>query len=406
MEIFLVGGAVRDELLGRPVVDRDYVVTGATPEELIEAGFTQIGNDFPTFLHPQTHEEYALARTERKAGKGHTGFICDFSPDLTLEEDLQRRDLTINAMARGPGGELIDPYGGQTDLKHRLFRHVSSAFVEDPLRVLRVARFAARFPEFSVAEETRILMTEIAASGELQLLTPERVWKEMSRALLECRPSRFFEVLMQCAAIQALFPEFNFVEMQWDRTLQALDAAATAEESLFVRMGIIACALEQEAADSLNQRLKTPKQALLTCRLCANKFSVISGLLKNEVAVEGRAEVLLELFETADAFRRPELIQDCLKACLYFLCTEAQCYEEIQDVALRNSAVNTPLIDLCTLPHQDKRPWGLSYQVVVASLAAAASVDAKELIKKGFKGIEVGRELRKARLEAVQRFLA
>ncbi|GAA3949795.1 multifunctional CCA addition/repair protein [Allohahella marinimesophila] len=406
MDIFLVGGAVRDELLGRPVADRDYVVTGATPAELIEAGFSQIGSDFPTFLHPETHEEYALARTERKAGRGHTGFICDFSPDLTLEEDLQRRDLTINAMARGRDGELIDPYGGQADLKQRVFRHVSSAFVEDPLRVLRVARFAARFPDFGLAPETRKLMQEIAASGELQLLTPERVWKEMSRALMEDRPSRFFTILSECNAVEPLFPEFNLPVPAFLQACLALDAAARAVQSLFVKIGILACPLSRSNADAVNQRLKTPKQALLVSRLCASNYNKIKGFLKGDVIDADKPEYLLSLFEAADAFRRPELMQNCFEACLYFLCTEAQCYEKFEDVALRNSAVNTALVDMCTLPDKDKWPWASSHRVVVASLAAAAAVDAKELIQKGFKGIEVGRELRLARLAAIHKALA
>src|SRR5215510_11372537 len=197
MIIYRVGGSVRDELLGRPVADRDYVVVGATPEEMLAQGFRPVGREFPVFLHPETHEEYALARTERKRGRGHRGFTFYAAPDVTLEEDLARRDLTINAMARDAKGGLIDPYRGAADLERGLLRHVGPAFAEDPLRVLRVARFAARFG-FDVAPETEALLEGIAASGELATLSPERVWQELSRALLEAQPSRFFMLLHRC----------------------------------------------------------------------------------------------------------------------------------------------------------------------------------------------------------------
>lgn len=206
---YLVGGAVRDELLGISQADRDFLVTGATPEIMKQLGFEQVGKDFPVFLHPQTHEEYALARTERKSGNGYTGFVTNFSADITVEEDLSRRDLTINAMARDVNGELIDPYHGLDDLKRRILRHVSPAFVEDPLRVLRVARFAARFPEFCIAEETIELMQQLSQSGELETLVAERVWQETQKALTEKQPSRFFEVLQLCGALPTLFPELH-----------------------------------------------------------------------------------------------------------------------------------------------------------------------------------------------------
>ena len=197
MKVYVVGGAVRDELLGRPVADRDYVVVGATPDAMLAQGFRPVGRDFPVFLHPETNEEYALARTERKSGRGYHGFTFHAAPDVTLEADLARRDLTINAMARAPDGTLIDPYGGEADLRAGVLRHVSAAFAEDPLRVLRVARFAARLG-FAVAPETEALMRAIVAGGELALLTPERVWQELARALMEPRPSRFFSELRRC----------------------------------------------------------------------------------------------------------------------------------------------------------------------------------------------------------------
>ena len=209
MKTFLVGGAVRDALLRLPVKDRDWVVVGATPDNMLEQGYQQVGRDFPVFLHPRSREEYALARTERKNGKGYTGFVTQFAPDVTLEQDLQRRDLTINAIAQADDGSLIDPYHGQLDLANRTLRHVSSAFNEDPLRVLRVARFAARFAHlnFRVADETQALMREMAESGELADLTAERVWKETEKALLTRNPQVYFQVLRDCGALQVLFPE-------------------------------------------------------------------------------------------------------------------------------------------------------------------------------------------------------
>src|ERR1700694_2038029 len=208
MKIYRVGGAVRDELLGRPISDRDFVVVGATPEEMLAQGYRPVGRDFPVFLHPESGDEYALARTERKSGRGYHGFTFHVAPDVTLEEDLGRRDLTINAMARDESGKLIDPYGGERDLRAGILRHVSPAFAEDPLRVLRVARFAARFA-FTIAPETEALMRAIVASGELATLPAERVWQELSRALMEAKPSRFFAVLRACGALAQLLPEVD-----------------------------------------------------------------------------------------------------------------------------------------------------------------------------------------------------
>src|ERR1700729_457594 len=209
MQVYLVGGAVRDRLLGRAVGERDWVVVGATPAELTAQGYTPVGKDFPVFLHPQSKEEYALARQERKVAPGYHGFTTVFSPDVTLAEDLQRRDLTINAMAEDAGGLIVDPYGGQRDLEARLLRHVSAAFVEDPVRVLRVARFAARFGArgFTVAPETQELMQEMVRSGEINALVPERVWAETERALGEARPELFFSTLRECGALEVIFPE-------------------------------------------------------------------------------------------------------------------------------------------------------------------------------------------------------
>lgn len=211
MEVYLVGGAVRDERLGLPVRERDWVVVGSTPEAMMAKGFLPVGRDFPVFLHPETKEEYALARLERKTGPGYRGFATQFSPEVTLEEDLQRRDLTINAMARDGAGRLVDPYGGQRDLEARLLRHVSPAFSEDPVRILRAARFAARFAPlgFRVAPETIVLMREIVDRGEASALTAERTWQETARALETQRPEVYFEVLRECGALRVIFPEID-----------------------------------------------------------------------------------------------------------------------------------------------------------------------------------------------------
>jgi tRNA nucleotidyltransferase (CCA-adding enzyme) len=211
MEIYLVGGAVRDKLLGLPVLEKDWVVIGESPDSMLKQGFRPVGKDFPVFLHPQSHDEYALARTERKTAPGYKGFAVHASPEVTLEQDLIRRDLTINAMAMTPLGQLIDPYGGQQDLENRVFRHISPAFAEDPVRILRVARFAARYKHlgFTLAEETRELMQSMVAAGEVDYLVPERVWAELLKALKEQSPSAFFYILKDCTALEKIFPEIN-----------------------------------------------------------------------------------------------------------------------------------------------------------------------------------------------------
>ncbi|MDX9950907.1 MAG: multifunctional CCA tRNA nucleotidyl transferase/2'3'-cyclic phosphodiesterase/2'nucleotidase/phosphatase, partial [Methylophilaceae bacterium] len=209
MEIYQVGGAVRDALLGLPVKDRDFVVVGATPEQMVELGYRPVGKDFPVFLHPESQEEYALARTERKTAKGYKGFQVFASPDVTLEEDLARRDLTINAIAQAEDGTLIDPYNGQVDIRDKILRHVSDAFIEDPVRILRAARFAARFTEFTVAPETMRLMQDMVADGEVDALVPERVWQELAKGLMEAKPSRMFEVLRECGALKRIMPELD-----------------------------------------------------------------------------------------------------------------------------------------------------------------------------------------------------
>jgi len=339
MKIYSVGGSVRDELLGRPVADRDYVVVGATPEEMLAKGFRPVGREFPVFLHPQTNEEYALARTERKSGRGYHGFMFHAAPDVTLEADLARRDLTINAMARSADGALIDPYGGEADLRGGVLRHVSPAFAEDPLRVLRVARFAARLG-FAVAPETEALMRAIAAGGELSTLPPERVWQELSRALMEPRPSRFFTVLRRCGALAQLLPEVDALfgvpqpiahHPELDagvHVLQALDFAAAACDPLPVRYAVLAHDLGKAAtapadwprhiahearsvrlAERLSDRLRVPGECRDLARLAARYHGVVQR------AHELRPATLLDLLLGADALRRPERLDGLLRAC-------------------------------------------------------------------------------------------
>jgi len=323
VKVYRVGGSVRDELLGRPIADRDYVVVGATPEAMIARGYRPIGRDFPVFLHPDTREEYALARTERKRGRGHRGFVFHAAPDVTLEEDLARRDLTINAMARDAGGALIDPYGGAADLERRILRHVGAAFVEDPLRVLRVARFAARLG-FAVAPETAALMRSISESGELETLAPERVWQELARALMEAQPSAFFLLLRRCGALAQLLPE---VDAQFAphaggaarRMLRALDAAARAQRPLAVRYAVVAGNLAPEniargarLAEGLSARLRAPAE----CRDLAVLAARHRGKLERTRELD--AAGLLDLLLATDALRRPGRLDGLLEVCAAF----------------------------------------------------------------------------------------
>lgn len=340
MQIYTVGGAVRDELLGLPHQDRDYVVVGATPEDLLARGYRPVGKDFPVFLHPVTQAEHALARTERKTGPGYKGFAFQADAAVTLEEDLRRRDLTINAMARAADGQLIDPYGGQHDLANRVLRHVSPAFAEDPVRILRVARFAARFDNFSVAPETLQLMSLMVAEGEADHLVAERVWQELARGLMEAAPSRMFRVLRGCGALARLLPELDrlFGVPQpaehhggldvGEHVLRVIDFAAAAGLPLAVRW---ACLLHDlgkgttdaailphhyghearsaELAKAASERLRAP----LDCRDLAALAAREHGLVHR--AAELRPGTLLELLERADALRRPERFEALVEAC-------------------------------------------------------------------------------------------
>jgi tRNA nucleotidyltransferase (CCA-adding enzyme) len=302
MQIYCVGGAVRDELLGRPVTDRDWVVTGATPEQMAALGFRPVGRDFPVFLHPDTHEEYALARTERKTARGYRGFQIHSSPEVTLEDDLRRRDLTINAIARTADGALIDPWGGQDDLRARRLRHVSDAFAEDPVRILRLARFAARLPDFSVAPETLALARQMVDEGEVDALVPERVWQELSRGLMEPQPSRMFQVLRDCGALARLLPEPAEID------LATLDAAARCGEALDIRYALaIAPPGAPKVARARNERLRVPATCADLALLLAEQGADPSPDAPSPDAPlpDGDATRLLQHLEALDALRRP-----------------------------------------------------------------------------------------------------
>ncbi len=342
MEIYLVGGAVRDELLDRSVSERDWVVVGATPAELESRGYRPVGKDFPVFLHPQTGEEYALARLERKVAPGYRGFTTEFSPSVTLEQDLARRDLTINAMARDIAGNIIDPFGGRADLDKRLLRHVSPAFVEDPVRVLRVARFIARFAHlgFSVAPETLTLMRRMVESGEADALVPERVWRELARALDEPTPRAAIELLREIGALRVILPEIDALfgvpqRPEWhpevdtgEHTLLALQVAASRGASQAVRFAV----LVHDLGKALTPRAEWPRHhahetlglpaiEALCARLRVPQEHRELGLLASRFhthvhrGLELRTSTLLELLEHCDAFRRPARFIEFLEAC-------------------------------------------------------------------------------------------
>lgn len=301
MKIYVVGGAVRDRLLGLTPGDRDYVVVGGSPDEMIAAGYQPVGKDFPVFLHPKTHEEYALARTERKTGHGYHGFNCYAAPDVTLEEDLIRRDLTINAMAEDDSGNVIDPYGGQQDLHAKVLRHVSEAFTEDPVRILRLARFAARFPQFSVAPETQSLMRAMVRAGETKHLVAERVWQELSRGLMEQQPERLFDVLAACGASADLFPEFPIVSGR-------LNAAASANLSLPVRVALWLAECSPEQVVKLAEALRLPTE----CRDVALLLVRHRAALLQPDALS--PEDQLETLERCDGLRRADRFKELLTA--------------------------------------------------------------------------------------------
>ncbi len=401
MKIFQVGGSIRDELLGLPVKDRDWVVVGATPEEMRAAGYRQVGADFPVFLHPDSHEEYALARTERKTGPGYTGFAFHAAPDVSLEDDLRRRDLTINAMARDADGRLIDPWGGKADLEARLLRHVSPAFTEDPVRILRVARFAARFaPQgFTIADETLVLMREMVDNGEVDALVAERVWTETARALGEAAPAVFFEVLRKCGALARIFPEIDRLfgvpqpaehhpEIDTGiHTLMVLTQAARLSDDTRVRFA----ALVHDLGKGTTPKAEWPKHigheergVPLVRELCARlrtprdyrelAVHVTRYHLHYHRAGELRPDTFLKVLDALDAFRRPERFRQWLLAC------EADSrgrpgYED-------REPVNT-------------RIWQHAFD-------AAMAIDASMLVEQGLEGQAIGEELRRRRMAAIK----
>ncbi len=401
MQIFLVGGAVRDELLDREPVERDWVVVGATPRELLDRGYRQVGKDFPVFLHPDTAEEYALARTERKRGHGYTGFEVHCASDVTLEEDLARRDLTVNAMARDDAGAIIDPYGGQQDLAARLLRHVSPAFVEDPLRVLRVARFAARYAAlgFRVAKETINLMTEIVASGELDHLAKERIWTETQRALSEPNPEVYIQVLRDCGALAALLPEverlFGVPQVAEHHpeidtglhTLLALQAAVKLGGDDAVRFAV----LLHDLGKGLTPESEWPRhiahehRGVAAIRAVCKRFAVPKRhqTLAERVgeyhthchrALELRGKTLMKLLTAVDALRRPQQFEDFLIAC------EA-------DARGRTG------FEERDYPQAD---------YLRRALIVVESVKAAELAEEGYKGKALGEALTKRRIAALE----
>lgn len=360
MEVYEVGGAVRDRLLGQAVKDRDWVVVGATPEQMLDAGYKQVGADFPVFLHPETREEYALARTERKSGHGYHGFEVHSAPDVTLEDDLRRRDLTVNAMARGTDGHIVDPFGGERDLADRVLRHVSPAFAEDPLRILRTARFAARFAPmgFEVAEETMALMRSMVAEGEADHLVPERVWQETRRALHEHQPRVFFEVLDACGALAVVMPEIASPPEVLEGGLAALVRSAGTSDATEVRFGALVSTLDADTVQAFSERLRVPN----SCRDIA-----VSAVALPRWPQPLNADWVEQLLEKADAWRRPERFEQLLM-----------------------------VMEACGLETQ-------AAGRVREARARAAAVDPQALMAEGYRGKALGEAIAAHRRQAIER---
>ncbi|MBN3142656.1 multifunctional CCA addition/repair protein [Pectobacterium brasiliense] len=400
MKIYLVGGAVRDSLLGLPVTEKDWVVVGATPENLLAQGYQQVGKDFPVFLHPVSRDEYALARTERKSGKGYTGFVCHAAPDVTLEQDLLRRDLTINAIARTERGDLIDPYHGRRDLENRVLRHVSDAFSEDPLRVLRVARFAARFAHlgFQIAEETMALMQKMAHEGELAYLTPERVWKETEKALGTSSPDVYFQVLRDCGALTVLFPEIDNLygvpaPAKWHpeidtgiHTMMTVAMAARLSPEIDVRFATLCHDLGKgltppelwprhhghgpagvKLVEALCQRLRVPNPIRDLAKLVAEYHDLVHTVQVLQ------PKTLLKLFDAIDVWRKPQRLEQLA------LTSEA-------DARGRAGFEENPY------------PQG---DYLREAFRIASQVSSADVVADGFKGIDVRNELARRRIHAL-----
>lgn len=402
MDIYLVGGAVRDQLLGIPSYDKDWMVVGSSPQEMLAQGFRAVGQDFPVFLHPDTQEEYALARTERKSGQGYTGFECHYAPDVTLEDDLARRDLTINAIAQSSDGTLHDPYGGESDLHNRVLRHVSPAFSEDPLRVLRVARFAAKLQPlgFTIATETMVLMQQIVDSGELQHLTAERIWQEWQKSLSTSEPQVFLEILKQCGALAVILPEINrlFGVPQPERwhpeidtgihTLMVAKQATLLSPNLAVRFAAqvhdlgkgvtpesewpshkMHCHTGIKLIKQLCQRLTVPNEyrdlALLVCQHHSNIHRTL----------ELKASTALKLLNQIDAWRKPQRFEQILLCC---------------------QADHQGRLGLESMPYPQAKQMRDYYQ-------AAVEIDVQSIITQGFSGRAIRDELNKQRIEAIEK---
>ncbi|WP_027148293.1 multifunctional CCA addition/repair protein [Methylobacter tundripaludum] len=404
MEIYLVGGAVRDKLLELPVKERDWVVIGETPESMVRQGFRPVGKDFPVFLHPKTHEEYALARTERKTAPGYKGFTVHASPDVSLEQDLIRRDLTINAMAMTSQGQLIDPYGGQPDLEKRIFRHISPAFAEDPVRILRVARFAARYGHlgFTLAEETRLLMQSMVTAGEVDHLVPERVWAELFKALGEKSPSAFFYTLKDCAALDKIFPEINglFGVPQPEKhhpeidtgihVMLCLEQAARLSSSLEVRFA----ALVHDLGKGMSPKEHWPHhyghetQGLpILERMCSrlrvpNSFKALALQVMQyhthcHRAFELRASTITDMLAALGAFKPVNKLPEFLLACE----ADARGRTGLENIAYPQAAL------------------------LSGAARAAASVDTSAILNGELKGAHIGEAIRRLRIKAVAEFI-
>jgi len=400
MKTYLVGGAVRDSLLNLPVTEHDWVVVGATPEYMLAQGYQQVGKDFPVFLHPETHDEYALARTERKSGSGYNGFTCYAAPDVTLEQDLMRRDLTLNAIAKSAEGELFDPYHGQQDIEKRLLRHVSDAFGEDPLRVLRVARFAARFAHlgFRVAPETEQLMQQMAESGELEALTPERVWKETEKALQTQDPQIYFQVLRDCGALKVLFPEVDALfgvpaPEKWHpeidtgiHTLMTLKMAAELSPEVDIRFSALCHDLGKgltkpeywphhhghgpagvKLVENVCERLRVPTHIRDLAKLVAEFHDLIHTV--NNL----RPETILKLFDTIDVWRKPQRLEQMI-------------FTSEADARGRTGFEQNPY------------PQG---DYLRQAYAAAQTVSIKDVVDSGLQGMAIRDELKKRRIKAI-----
>lgn len=400
MQVYLVGGAVRDKLLNRQVKDKDWVVVGASVADMLAKGYQQVGKDFPVFLHPTTQQEYALARTERKVGQGYAGFECDTSPNVTLEQDLMRRDLTVNAMAMDDAGNIIDPFDGQGDLNKRILRHVSNAFVEDPLRVLRVARFAARYASygFTIADETKVLMREISQSGELANLSAERVWVETAKSLLEDTPQVYFQTLRECTALKVWFAELDCLwgipnPAKWHpeidtgiHTMMVLEQSVRISNKLSVRFAALVHDLGKGLTDptlwpshkgheklgiapinTLCERLKVPND----CRNLAILMSEYHSYVHH--AFKLKASTINDFLDNCDVWRKPERFADLLLACT-------------ADARGRTGFEDSPY------PNAD---------YIWQAYLLAKEVNVQEIVVAGYKGAEIKQQLRQKRIHAI-----